>query len=119
MLPADLVKVLTEREIAFQEVETFRMQEKAQQQRIEMERTKGTADMQATLAASEVEIKIKENKAQARISEANGESTYISKSGEDRGIEVKATGLAKAESYKQQVAAKKKDVDKHDMVDDE
>jgi hypothetical protein len=105
VLPADLVKVLTQREIASQEVETFKMQEKAQQQRIDMERTKGTADMQATLAASEVQIKINENKAEARISEAHGESTYISKLGEARGIEVKATGLGKAESYKQQAAA--------------
>lgn len=105
VLPKDLVQVLTEREIASQEVETFKMQEKAQQQRIEMERKKGTAEMQSDLAASEVDIQIKENKASARISEAKGESTYISKLGEAKGIEVKATGLAKAEAYREQVNA--------------
>ena len=41
---ADLVAVLTQREIANQEVATYKMQEEAQRERISMEQAKGTAD---------------------------------------------------------------------------
>ena len=43
--------VLTQREIANQEKATFAEQERAQMARVEMEKAKGTADMQAQLAA--------------------------------------------------------------------
>ena len=46
-LPQELVKVLTQREIANQEKATYRMQQEAQHLRIDMEKAKGTADMQA------------------------------------------------------------------------
>src|SRR5260221_588325 len=46
VLPQDVVKVLTEREIANQEIATFRMQQSAQMERVNMEKAKGTADMQ-------------------------------------------------------------------------
>ena len=49
--PAELVTVLTQREIANQEKATFAEQERAQMARVEMEKAKGTADMQAQLAA--------------------------------------------------------------------
>jgi len=52
ILPEDMVTVLTHREIANQEIETFKKQRAAQDQRIEMEQAKGTADMQADLARS-------------------------------------------------------------------
>lgn len=66
ILPEELVKVLTQREIANQEIATFGMQQKAQQQRIDMECEKGTADMQAELARAKVGVEIKENNVQAR-----------------------------------------------------
>src|SRR5256884_6758381 len=50
ILPPDLVQVLTEREIANQEVKTFEMQKTAQDKRIDMEKSKGTAEIQAELA---------------------------------------------------------------------
>lgn len=43
ILPQDLVVVLTRREIANQEIETFKMQQKAQEQRVATEATTGTA----------------------------------------------------------------------------
>ncbi|MFN9432474.1 MAG: SPFH domain-containing protein, partial [Acidobacteriota bacterium] len=52
LLPQDLVKVLTEREIAKQEIATFEQQKQAQEGRIRMEQARGTADMQAELAKS-------------------------------------------------------------------
>ncbi|MBI3406706.1 MAG: SPFH domain-containing protein [Acidobacteria bacterium] len=105
IFPADLVQVLTQREIANQEIETFRKQRAAQDQRIEMEHAKGTADMQGDLARSKVGVSIKSNNASARKAEADGEAEYISKTGSAKGAEVEAIGLAKARGYKEQVAA--------------
>src|SRR5438876_2329053 len=79
ILPPDLVQVLTEREIANQEVKTFEMQKIAQEKRIDMEKSKGTAEIQAELARSEVGITIKSNNATARKAEADGEAEFISK----------------------------------------
>ena len=51
--------VLTQREIANQEKATFEEQQRAQTSRIEMEKAKGTADMQAQLASAQVGVQIK------------------------------------------------------------
>ncbi|MFH0775503.1 MAG: SPFH domain-containing protein [bacterium] len=105
ILPEQMVKVLTEREIANQEIETFKKQKEAQDQRIETEKAKGTADMQAELAKSQVGIGIQNNKTTARKAEADGESTYISQTGTAKGAEIRAVGMARAEAYKVQVEA--------------
>ncbi len=105
ILPAELVKVLTEREIANQEIETFKKQRSAQDERISMENAKGTADMQADLARSKVGVAIKTNNADARMAEATGEAEYIRKTGAAKGAEVEAVGLARAKGYEAQVAA--------------
>jgi hypothetical protein len=105
VFPPDLVRVLTEREIARQEIETFQKQKDAQIQRIETEQAKGTADMQAELAKSKVGVDIKTNNANARKAEADGEAFYISETGAAKGAEVEAVGMARAKAYKAQVAA--------------
>ncbi len=105
ILPEALVAVLTQREIANQQIDTFKKQRESQEQRILMENTKGTADMQAELAKSKVEISIKGNRADARKAEADGESTYIEKTGTAQGAKVKAIGLARAEAFERQVSA--------------
>jgi hypothetical protein len=103
--PEQLVTVLTQREVAHQEVETFKMQRQAQDQRIETEKARGTADMQVDLAKSKVGVDIQTNKAEARMKEAQGEATYIERTGTARGAEVRAVGLANAEAYQRQVEA--------------
>jgi regulator of protease activity HflC (stomatin/prohibitin superfamily) len=103
--PAALVTVLTEREVAHQQVETFKMQRQAQDQRIETEKARGTADMQAQLAQAAVGVDIKKNNAEARKAEADGEATYIERTGTAQGAQVRAVGLARAEAYQKQVAA--------------
>ncbi len=103
--PAQLVTVLTEREIANQQVATFKMQRSAQDQRIETEKARGTADMQAQLAQSAVGVDIKKNNAEARKAEADGDATYIERTGTAQGAQVRAVGLARAEAYQKQVAA--------------
>jgi len=105
ILPDALVKVLTEREIANQEIQTYQRQKEAQEQRIAMEQAKGTADMQASLARARVGVEIAANNAQARKAEAEGEATYIRETGAAKGAEVEAVGLARAKAYKAQVEA--------------
>jgi regulator of protease activity HflC (stomatin/prohibitin superfamily) len=105
VFPEDLVGVLTKREIAKQEIATYEQQKQAQQQRIEMEAARGTADMQSDLAKSKVGVTIRTNNANARKAEADGESFYIEKTGTAKGAEVRAIGLAKAEAYDAQVKA--------------
>ena len=105
VFPPDMVRVLTEREIARQEIETYQKQKDAQVQRIDTEQARGTADMQAQLAQSKVGVDIKLNNANARKAEADGEATYIAETGRARGAEVEAVGLARAKAYREQVLA--------------
>jgi regulator of protease activity HflC (stomatin/prohibitin superfamily) len=105
LLPESLVSVLTAREIANQQIETYEKERAAQDERIKMEQAKGIADMQAQLAKSEVDVKIKQNNASARKAEAEGEATYIKETGSAKGAEVEAVGMARAMSYEAQVRA--------------
>lgn len=105
VLPPTLVKVLSDRAIADQEIETFKRQQAAQAERIAAEKSKGMADQQSALAQSEVKIMIKTNEATARKAEAEGEATYITQTGQAKGAEVRAVGMAQAEAYQAQVHA--------------
>ncbi len=102
VLPAELVKVLTEREIATQEIQTYQRQQEAQRVRIETEKARGTADMQARLAQAQVGVDIKNNEAAARKLEADGEATYIRETGRAKSAEIEAVGLARAKGYEAQ-----------------
>jgi hypothetical protein len=105
ILPAALVEVLTQREIATQEVETYKHQRLAQEERIALEQSRGRADMQAQLAQSKVGIEIKSNQADARKLEAEGEAQFVAQTGAAKSAEVRAVGLARAEGFQAQVAA--------------
>ncbi|HET6455001.1 MAG TPA: SPFH domain-containing protein [Armatimonadota bacterium] len=105
VLPPTLVEVLTQREIANQQIETLQKQRASQQERISMEQAKGTADMQSELAKSAVNVDIFTNKANARKAEADGEATFIRETGKAKGAEVEAVGLARAKAYEEQVKA--------------
>jgi hypothetical protein len=96
--PDELVTVLTQREIANQEKETLAEQERAQSARIQMEKAKGTADMQAQLATSAVGIAIKDNEAQAREAQARGEAAYVELTGKAEATKTEAIGLAEAKA---------------------
>src|SRR5208337_1383631 len=103
VLPELLVQVLTQREIANQQVETYKMQRSAQDQRTETEKAKGTADMQADLAKAKVGVDIQTNRTAARKMEAQGEATFIEQTGAAQGAQVRSVGLARAEAYERQV----------------
>ena len=96
MFPEDLVQVLTRREIANQERTTYVEQERAETARIEVEKARGTADMQAQLAAAQVSVDISTNEAQAREAEANGEAAYVRLTGQAEADRTQAIGLAEA-----------------------
>lgn len=109
ILPEELVQVLTQREIANQEIQTYKKKEEAQLQRITTEKAKGTADMQAELAKSAVNVDIKKNEAQQvkiqaeayqykREAEGRGDSYYVSETGKAKGAEIEAVGLARAKA---------------------
>ena len=96
--PAELVEVLTKREIANQEKATFEEMQRAQTARIETEKAKGTADMQAALANSQVSVAIEKNRADARREEATGEAAYVELTGRAEATKVEAVGLAEAKA---------------------
>jgi uncharacterized membrane protein YqiK len=135
ILPEDMVHVLTQREIANQEIETYRMQRAAEEERIATEQARGTADMQSQLAQARVNVTIQENNAKAQEAKATGEAAYIRSTGMAkvaidaaavresgmaraeteaaliretglaRGQEVEAIGMARAKSFAEQVTA--------------
>ncbi len=114
--PPELVDVLTKREIANQQKATFEEQRNAETARIEMEKARGTADMQGQLASSQVNVAINGNRADAREEEARGEAAYVELTGRAEATKVEAIGLAnakatealgiaRAEGFEKQVAA--------------
>ena len=98
VFPQELVIVLTRREIANQERATFDEQQRAQTARIEMEKAKGTADMQGQLASAQVGVEIKQNQAKAREAEAQGEAAYVELTGKAEATKTQAIGLAEAKA---------------------
>jgi uncharacterized membrane protein YqiK len=94
--PADLVAVLTTREIAAQEKETFAQQRIAQEARVSLEQQRGVADMQAQLAQANVSIDIEKANAQAARARAQGEADVISTTGRAEATRRQAIGQAEA-----------------------
>jgi uncharacterized membrane protein YqiK len=70
--------------------------QRAQTSRIEMEKAKGTADMQGQLASAQVNVEIEQNRANARQAEAQGEAAYVELTGKAEATRVEAIGLANA-----------------------
>ncbi len=103
--PPELVKVLTEREIANQEIETFKKQKDAQDQRVATEAATGKADMQKDLARSEVGITIADNNANAKSAEGRGLASFTKQTGVAQAEVIEAQGLAKAAGFRAQTEA--------------
>lgn len=98
IFPEELVQVLTEREIANQEKATFQAQQVAQTARVETEKARGTADMQASLAQAQVGVDIRRSEAAAQIAQAEGEAAYLKMTGDGEASKVQAIGLAEAKA---------------------
>jgi regulator of protease activity HflC (stomatin/prohibitin superfamily) len=109
IFPQQLVDVLTTREIANQQQETYKAEERAQGQRLSLEQTRGKADMQSELARSAVGIDIAKNKAMGVQNEADGESYRLEKVGRASAVKTEAEGLAIAKGLEAQQLAIGKD----------
>jgi hypothetical protein len=109
VLPEQIVGVLTAREIATQQVETFKAEKNAQDQRLEVEASKGRADMQTLLAKSSIGINIAENDANAVKKTADGEAYKLDVVGKASAVKTREQGLAVAAGLEAQQAAIGKD----------
>jgi hypothetical protein len=109
VLPEQIVKVLTAREIATQQVETFKAEKNAQDQRLEVEASKGRADMQTSLAKSAIGINIAQNDAAAVMKLADGEAYKLDVVGKASAVKTREQGLAVAAGLEAQQAAIGKD----------
>ena len=98
VFPDELVEVLTRREIANQERTTYTEQQRAETARIEMEKARGTADMQAQLASSQVSVAITKNQAQAREAAGAGAAAFVRVTGQAEADRREAMGLAEAKA---------------------
>ena len=96
VFPADLVAVLTSREIAAQERATFGQQREAQVARVSLEQQRGVADMQSQLAQANVSVDIERSRAEAARARAEGEAAVITTTGAAEATRTKAIGEASA-----------------------
>lgn len=87
VLPVELTRTVTDRQIAEQERITFATQKQAQEERKLFENAKAQANMQPQVVESERGVEISKNLANAEIEKSTGEA---------RAIEIRAEGTAKA-----------------------
>ncbi len=109
VFPPQLVEVLTAREIANQQQQTFEAEKAAQEKRLDLEAARGRADMQSDLARSAVGVDIARNKASGVQAEADGESYRLEKVGRAGAVRTEAEGLAIAKGLEAQQLAIGKD----------
>jgi regulator of protease activity HflC (stomatin/prohibitin superfamily) len=109
VFPSQLVQVLTAREVANQQRATYLAEKEAQDKRLDLEASRGKADMQSELAKSTVGIDIAKNKASAVQAEADGESYRLEKVGRASAVKTEAEGLAIAKGLEAQQLAIGKD----------
>lgn len=100
VLPQELIKVLTEREIAKQEKTTFAFQQEAQQARIALEAQSGRADMQKQLATAQVTVDINKANAEAAVAQADGNRQVLELTGKGEASKIEAVGVAQGAAEK-------------------
>jgi regulator of protease activity HflC (stomatin/prohibitin superfamily) len=91
VLPVELTRTVTDRQIAEQEKMTFATQKQAQEERKLLENAKAQANMQPQVVESERGVEISKNLANGEIEKSTGEA---------RAVEIRAEGTAKATRLK-------------------
>ncbi|MCM0083448.1 hypothetical protein L4X63_17830 [Geomonas sp. Red32] len=115
-LPEELMQTQTKRIIAEQQQEMFKMEQRSQAERTEMEKMRATADQQPTLVASEIAVKVAtqkktemitlaEGSAEAKALEGTGEGKRLKAIGEGEAAKIAAIGEATAQAYEKQQEA--------------
>lgn len=98
VLPAELTKTVTDRQIAEQEKKTFATQKEAQEERRALENATAQALMQPKVVESERNVEIQKNIAEGKVKEAEGfkAAAILQASGEAETIRLKAVAQAEA-----------------------
>lgn len=115
-LPEDLMETQTKRIIAEQQQEMYKMEQRSQSERTEMEKMRATADQQPTLVASEIAVKVATQKkaemitlaegtAEAKALEGIGEGKRLKAIGDGEASKIAAIGEATAQAYNKQQEA--------------
>lgn len=109
VLPKELTKPVTDRQIAEQEKKTYDTQRAAQDERKKLKNATAQADMQEDVVKSERGVEISKNLADSKIKEATGaaESTKIKINVDAANIETMANAEAKATKVKADADAEK------------
>lgn len=115
-LPEELMQTQTKRIIAEQQQEMYKMEQRSQAERTEMEKMRATADQQPTLVASEIAVKVATQKktemitlaegtAEAKALEGVGEGKRLKAIGDGEASKIAAIGEATAQAYNKQQEA--------------
>ena len=115
-LPEELMQTQTKRIIAEQQQEMYKMEQRSQAERTEMEKMRATADQQPTLVASEIAVKVAtqkktemitlaEGNAEAKALEGVGEGKRLKAIGDGEASKIAAIGEATAQAYNKQQEA--------------
>jgi uncharacterized membrane protein YqiK len=98
VLPVELTKTVTDRQIAEQEKKTFATQREAQNERRALENATAQAAMQPKVVESERNVEIQKNIAEGKVKEAEGLKTaaILRASGEAEAVKLKAAADAEA-----------------------
>jgi len=98
VLPVELTKTVTDRQIAEQEKKTFATQKEAQDERRNLENAKAQANMQPQVVESERNVEIQKNLAEGRIKEAEGskQAAILMAEGQATAVKLQAGGKAEA-----------------------
>ncbi len=98
VLPQELTRTVTDRQIAEQEKKTFATQKEAQDERRSLENAKAQANMQPKVVESERNVEIQKNLAEGRIKEAEGskQAAILTAEGQAAAVKLQASGKAEA-----------------------
>lgn len=98
VLPTELTKTVSDRQIAEQEKKTFFTQKEAQESRRELENAKAQANMQPKVVESERQVEIEKNKAESSVKAAEGQkaSQILIATGKAESVKIEAKGTAEA-----------------------
>jgi len=105
VLPPELTKTVTDRQIAEQEKKTFATQKEAQDERRNLENATAQANMQPKVVESERNVEIQKNLAEGRIKEAEGSKQAAILTAEGKAAAVRLEAGGKAEATKVNAAA--------------
>ncbi len=98
VLPVELTKTVTDRQIAEQEKKTYATQKEAQDERRALENATAQAAMQPKVVESERNVEIQKNVAEGKVREAEGSKSaaILQATGESEAIKLRATAQAEA-----------------------